>query len=95
MIVCMATNDAFVMGAWGIHQNVGAKILMVSDGNGELCQKLGLTQDLSSVGMGSVRSQRFALVIDNMTVSYVGVEPGAGLSVSGADAVLSHLKSKQ
>src|SRR5437879_7219742 len=41
-IACMAVNDAFVMNAWGKHSNVGDKILMLGDGNGEYAKALGL-----------------------------------------------------
>ncbi|KAI8596901.1 hypothetical protein EDD21DRAFT_233317, partial [Dissophora ornata] len=51
----------------------------------------GLVQDLTAFGMGPVRPKRFALVVDNMKVTYVGVESAGGVSVSGADAVLAHL----
>src|SRR3954453_16832786 len=34
-IASMAVNDVFVMSAWGKAGNVGDKILMLADGNGE------------------------------------------------------------
>src|SRR5512139_4346281 len=34
-IACMAVNDVFVMNAWGKHSNVGDKVLMLADGNGD------------------------------------------------------------
>src|SRR5262245_7650027 len=34
-IVCLATNDVFVLDAWGKQQGVGEDILLVSDGNGD------------------------------------------------------------
>jgi len=42
------------------------------------------------MGFG-LRTARYALVIDNLVVTYVGVESGAGVSVSGADAILAKL----
>ena len=42
-IVCMAVNDAFVMGAWGKAHNA-EELLMLADGNAELSKALGLTQ---------------------------------------------------
>ncbi|MBS0222607.1 MAG: peroxiredoxin, partial [Proteobacteria bacterium] len=42
-IACISVNDAFVMGAWGKDQKVGDKILMLSDGNAEFTQAMGLT----------------------------------------------------
>src|SRR5258706_6773863 len=35
-VVCMAVNDAFVMGAWGKEQGVGDDILMLADGSAAL-----------------------------------------------------------
>ena len=32
-IVCIAVNDAFVMGAWGKDQGTGEKVMMVADGS--------------------------------------------------------------
>lgn len=89
-IVCMAVNDAFVMGAWGDSQKAHGKVRMVADGNGELTRALGLELDASGFGMGK-RSQRFALIINDGKVEQVLVEPGPGLSVSSAESVLSHL----
>src|ERR1700743_1558845 len=34
-IACMAVNDVFVMNAWGKASNVGGKVLMLADGNGD------------------------------------------------------------
>ncbi|MGI9250563.1 MAG: peroxiredoxin [Pseudohongiellaceae bacterium] len=88
-IACMAVNDAFVMGAWGEAQNA-SEILMLADGNGEFTKALGLELDASGFGMGS-RSQRFAMVVDDGTVSHLGVEPAGEITVSSADAILGQL----
>ena len=34
-IACLSVNDAFVMDAWGKNQNVGDKVTMLADGNGD------------------------------------------------------------
>lgn len=88
-IACMAVNDAFVMGAWGEAQNA-SEILMLADGNGELTSALGLELDASGFGMGK-RSQRFALIVEDGTVSHVNVEPGGGIEVSSAEAIMELL----
>ena len=87
-IICMATNDVYVMDAWGKANQANDKVLMVSDGNGEFSTLLGLAQDLSRAGFGPVRSQRFALIIEDNVVKHVGV---GNLDVSGADAILAKL----
>jgi peroxiredoxin len=89
-IVCLAVNDAFVMGAWGEASGAGGKVRMVADGNGDFTRTLGLELDASGFGMGK-RSQRYAMIVDDGTVTQLLVEPGPGLSASSADAVLAKL----
>jgi peroxiredoxin len=88
-IVCMSVNDAFVMGAWGKAQNAD-ELLMLADGNAELTKALGLTLDGSGFGLG-LRSQRFAMVVDDGVVTHLAVEPGPGLDVSAAEKILAVL----
>ena len=89
-IVCISVNDPFVMGAWGDAQQVGDKVMMLADGNGDFTKAIGLEMDGSGFGLGS-RSQRYAAVIEDGVVTALQVEPGAGLSVSAADAILEVL----
>ena len=88
-IVCMAVNDAFVMGAWGEAQNA-SELLMLADGNGELTAAMGLELDGSGFGLGT-RSQRFALIADNGVVTALNVEEGAGVDVSSAETMMELL----
>lgn len=88
-IVCMAVNDAFVMGAWGKAQNAD-NILMLADGNAEFTKALGLEFDGSGFGLGQ-RSQRFAMVVDDKTVTTLSVEQGPGIDVSAAEKILEAL----
>jgi peroxiredoxin len=89
-VACLAVNDAFVMGAWGRNQKVGDKILMLADGNGEFTEAAGLGVDLSRVGLGA-RSQRYAAIIEDGTVTSLFVESAPGLDVSSAESVLAAL----
>ena len=89
-VVCMAVNDAFVMGAWGKDQAVGEKITMLADGSAALTKAMGLELDLVARGLG-VRSQRFALVAQDGRVSHLAVEAAGGFDVSRAEAVLAAL----
>jgi peroxiredoxin len=82
-------NDAFVMGAWGKAQNAD-EILMLADGNADFAKALGLTLDASGFGMG-LRSQRFAMIVEDGVVKHLAVEPGPGLDVSAAEKVLAAL----
>jgi peroxiredoxin len=89
-IVCMAVNDPFVMKAWGEKHGAGEKVTMLPDGNGELTGRLGLEMDGTGYGLGK-RSRRFALVVDDGTVTKVAVEEGGGLDVSSAEKILAGL----
>ena len=89
-IVCLAVNDAFVMGAWAKDQNVGDKVIMAADGNGEFTRALGLELDGTRFGMGS-RSQRFAMVVQDGVVKSLHVEAPGKFEVSSAEAVLGKL----
>jgi peroxiredoxin (alkyl hydroperoxide reductase subunit C) len=89
-VVCMAVNDAFVMGAWAKDQKVGEGIVMLADGAGAFTKALGLELDLVARGLG-VRSQRFALITQDGVVSHLAVEQAGGFDVSRAEAVLEAL----
>src|SRR5262245_53974924 len=76
-VACMAVNDVFVMNAWGKHSNVGDRVAMLADGNGDYARALGLELDAKGFGMG-VRGKRFAIVAANGGVTELLIEgPGA------------------
>jgi peroxiredoxin len=89
-IACTAVNDVFVMNAWGRSSNVGDKILMLADGNGEYAKALGLELNASGFGMGT-RGQRFAIIVKDGTAQHVNVEAPGEFKVSAADFVLKQL----
>lgn len=68
--------------------------LFLGDALGDFAKKTGLTFDLTGFGLG-LRSKRFAMVVDDGVVTYLGVEPAGGVTVSGAEAVIDFLKSKK
>ncbi len=88
-IACLSVNDAFVMDAWGKAQNA-EHIMMLADGNGDFTQALGLELDGRGFGMG-MRSQRYAMVVDDGTVTVLNVEEGAGVDVSAAETIMEAL----
>ncbi len=88
-IVATAVNDAFVMGAW--NKAAGSDdITMLSDGNGEFAEALGLTMDGSGFGMGK-RGQRFSMVVEDGVVKELNVEQPGDFSVSSAEHMLGQL----
>lgn len=87
-IVCLAVNDAFVMCAWGKAQNA-EEIIMAADGSAAYTKALGLEMDLTGFGMG-VRSQRYAMLVDNGVVTYLGVD-AKEIKASSAEAIMELL----
>lgn len=89
-VACVAVNDPFVMQAWAKDQGVNSRITMLADGSGVFTKALGLELDLTARGLG-VRSQRYAMVVENGRVTHLGVESPGGFDVSMAESVLAHL----
>ena len=87
-IVCMAPNDAFVMGAWGKSQNA-EEILMLADGSNEFAAALGLEWDARAFGLG-MRCKRFAMIVKNGVVTHLAIDD-KGLEKSSAEAILAAL----
>ena len=86
-IACIAVNDPWVMQAWADAQGATGKIVMLADGNAEFTEAMGLTTDLSVAGLGT-RSQRYAAVIEDGTITSLEVEPKSGVDVSACEAML-------
>ncbi len=89
-VVCLSVNDAFVMGAWGDAQGAGDKVRLVGDGNGEFTAAMGLEMDGSGFGLGT-RSQRYAMVVEDGTISLLNVEEGRNFEASKAETILAAL----
>jgi peroxiredoxin len=90
LVACIAVNDPAVMSAWGREHGTEGKITLLSDGNGDFARAMGLTVDLSAHQMG-VRSQRYAAVFEDGTLSQLAVEAPGKFEVSSCEAVLSKL----
>ena len=89
-VACLSVNDAFVMDAWGKDQHVEDKVMMLADGNGDFTKAVGLTMDGTGYGMG-LRSQRYAMIIDDGVVKKLNVEAPGAFEVSSAEAILKAL----
>jgi peroxiredoxin len=89
-IWCVATNDAFVMGAWGKQQKAEGKIRMMGDGSAAYTKALGLELDLNARGMGT-RIQRFSALVQDGVVKALNVEAPGKFEVSDADSMLKQV----
>jgi len=88
-VICLSVNDPFVMKAWSDAQNA-EHLTMLADGDSNLTKALGLEFDVSRAGLG-VRSQRYAMIVENGVVTHLAVEPDGGISVSSAESILAAL----
>lgn len=89
-IACTAVNDHFVMASWAKATGAQDHLLMLADGNGDFATACGLVLDLKGIGLG-LRSRRYAMIVDDGVVKYLGVETGPEVGVSSAQAVLENL----
>jgi peroxiredoxin len=89
-LACMAVNDVFVMSAWGKSANVGDRILMLADGNGDYAKALGLELDARGFGMGT-RGQRFSVLVQDGVAKQVNIEAPGQFKVSSAEHMLGQL----
>ena len=90
-IFCLSANDPYVMNAWGEINNTGNKIKMLSDPYLLFTKAIGAEVDRSSKGMG-IRSNRYAMVIENLTVVNIQVEKETKeCGLTSAESLLDNL----
>jgi peroxiredoxin len=87
---CLGENDAFVMDAWGQQHNADDRVMMIADGSGHFTTAVGLELDLDAAGFG-LRSQRYAMVVNDGVVEVLNVEAPKEFTVSDAQSILSSL----
>lgn len=87
-IICLSVNDAFVMDAWGKAHNA-ENLIMLADGGAEFTKALGL--DMETGVFGGVRSKRYAMIVENGTITTLNVEAPKEFTVSNAETLLKAL----
>ncbi|TMO54868.1 peroxiredoxin [Pseudoalteromonas phenolica] len=88
IIACVSVNDAFVMKAWGEAHNA-SELMMLGDGDAAFTKAIGLDKETGS--FGGVRSQRYAMIIENGVVTELTVEAAGEFEVSKAESILEKL----
>jgi peroxiredoxin len=91
-IVCGTVNDHHVVKAWAERSDALGKVDFIADANAVLADALGLSKQFADLGK---RFMRFAMIIDGGVVQNVFVQDVAGVTVSGAPAVLLALEASQ
>ncbi len=90
-IFCISVNDPYVMNAWGEINNTENKIKMLSDPYLLFTKAIGAEVDRNSKGMG-IRSNRYAMVIENLKVINIQVEKETKeCGLTSAESLLDNL----
>ena len=90
-IACIAVNDMFVMDAWAKAAGVEGRVTLLSDGNGEFTEKVGMVLDGAGFGLGN-RSLRYSMLVDDGEVKTLNVEENPGVcTVTNGATILDSL----
>lgn len=90
-IAVTGVNDVFVMDAWAKSTGGEGKLEYLADGSGDFAKAIDLALDASGVGLG-VRSQRYAMLVEDGVVKLLNVEPEAPKAdASSAEALLKQM----
>ncbi len=91
-VVCGTVNDHHVTKAWAERSDALGKVDFIADFDGALAAAMGLVVNIPGLGK---RFQRFAMILNDGVVTNVFVQDVAGVTVSGAPAVLQALMGQK
>jgi peroxiredoxin len=91
-IVCATVNDHHVTQAWAQRSEALGKIDFIADANARFAEALGLAKD--NPALGGRRFTRFAMLLRDGVVDKLFVQDVAGVTVSGAPAILLALQGE-
>jgi len=91
-IVCATVNDHHVTRAWAERSDALGKVDFIADAKAEFAEALGLAND--NPGLGGRRFVRFAMIARDGVVEKLFVQDVAGVTVSGAPAILLALQGE-
>ena len=90
-IACVSVNDVFVMNAWADQTGSRDILTFLADGSADFTRAIGMELDASAVGLG-IRSQRYAMLVDDGVVKVMNVEEVASTAeASSAEKILAAL----
>lgn len=99
-VYCISVNDWFVMSAWFSAQGI-ENIEFIPDGDGTFTRDMDMLVNKPLQGFG-MRSWRYAMVVNNKRIEWMGVEEGKNQTSSDEDPfeaskvekVLDYLRSQ-
>jgi peroxiredoxin len=90
LVMCLSTNDVFVLDAWARAYNANGKVSMVSDGLLSFTRSAGLQVMLRDNGFGE-RCKRFSMIIDDGVVTHFHTEKPGEFGATSAETLLGDL----
>lgn len=90
-IMCLSTNDVFVLAAWAETFGTGTKVSMVSDGCHNFTRKTGMEADFSANGFGP-RCRRFSMIVEDGEVTHLHLEAPGEFGATSAETLLADLQ---
>ena len=73
-VYCLSVNDGFVMNSWFEKDGI-TKVKPLCDGNLRFTADMGAAVSKYNLGFG-LRSWRYAMVVNDGVIEWIGVEPG-------------------
>lgn len=90
-VICIAVNDPFVLAAWGKDTGAtAAGITLLGDADGSFTKGLGMDFTAPPVGLIG-RSNRYALLVEDGTVTVAQVDEPGQCDISTGDKFLAAL----
>ncbi len=89
-VMCLSTNDVFVLDAWGQAYDTDGKVTMVSDGLLSFTRTAGLEVMLRDNGFGH-RCRRFSMIVDSGVVASFHTEEPGEFGETSAETLLGGL----
>lgn len=89
-IICVSVNDPFVMQAWGEATGAtAAGLTMLADASGAFTKAIGMDFDAPPAGLHG-RSKRYAMLVDDGTVTALNEEESPGqCEISAGETLLA------
>jgi glutaredoxin/glutathione-dependent peroxiredoxin len=87
-LICLAVNDPYVMTEWAKVTGAQRHVTFLADGDAMFTKAIGLDKVFGPLG---IRSQRYAAVVKDGTVTVLNVEEKSGVDVSSAETILAAL----
>jgi len=91
-IICVSVNDPFVMKNWGDATGANeAGITMLGDADSSFTTAIGMNFDAPPAGL-IARSKRYAMIVENGTVTAMNIEESPGTcEISAGETLLDSL----